>query len=58
MAALVEKHYGRQAFDQCLLDPRKLLTMYNQIAERANSKGATLATWSPQLLAELDIQKK
>jgi len=58
MAALVEKQYGRQAFDQCLLDLRKLLTMYNQIAERANAKGATLATWSPQLLAKLDIQKK
>ncbi len=58
MAALVEKQYGRQAFDQCLLDPRKLLTMYNQIAERANAKGATLATWSPQLLTDLEIQKK
>ncbi len=56
MAALVETRYGRSAFNECLLDPRKLLVMYNQIAEQANAKGATLATWSPQLIAKLNGQ--
>ncbi len=55
MAALVERQYGRKAFDECLIDPRKLLTMYNRIAKDANAKGATLATWSPELLTRLDI---
>ncbi len=54
MAALVERQYGREAFNQCLLDPRKLLTMYNQIALKANAEGATLATWSPELLGRLN----
>jgi Putative zinc dependent peptidase (DUF5700) len=53
MATLVEKNFGRQAFDQCLLDPRELLTMYNQVALAANSKRAHLATWSPELLDQL-----
>ncbi|MGA3162498.1 MAG: DUF5700 domain-containing putative Zn-dependent protease [Terracidiphilus sp.] len=54
MAALVEKAYGRQAFNECLLDPRKLLTLYNKAALEANAKGASLATWSPDFLARLD----
>lgn len=57
MAALVEKQYGRSAFNACLLDPRKLLVLYNGIAEQANAKGATLATWSPELLAKLNSQR-
>ncbi len=57
MAALVEKQYGRSAFDECLLDPRKLLVMYNQIAEQANARGATMATWSPQLIARLNVRQ-
>jgi hypothetical protein len=54
MAVLVEKAYGRQAFNECLLDPRKLLTLYNKAALEANAQGATLATWSPDLLSRLD----
>jgi hypothetical protein len=54
MAALVEIRYGRQAFDECLLDPRRLLVLYNQVATEANAKGATLAVWSPELLARLN----
>ncbi len=37
MAALVELQYGRETFKQRLLDPRKLLTMYNIVALKANS---------------------
>ncbi len=55
MAALVERQYGRKAFNECLIDPRKLLTMYNQIAKDANAKGATLATWSPKLLTRFGV---
>lgn len=55
MAALVETQYGREAFDACLLDPRKLLAMYNQVAAEADEKqGAHLATWSPELLNRLN----
>ncbi len=54
MAALVERAYGRQTFNECLLDPRKLLTLYNKVALEANAKGASLATWSPDLLSRLD----
>lgn len=54
MAALVELQYEREAFKQCLLDPCKLLTLYNQIAVKANSGGASLATWLPKLLAQLN----
>ena len=54
MAALVERRFGRPAFDDCLLDPRKLLALYNQVAREADAQGATLATWSPDLLARLD----
>jgi hypothetical protein len=53
MAALVERRYGRQAFRECLIDPRKLLTLYNQIANDARPQGASLATWSGELLSRL-----
>jgi hypothetical protein len=53
MAALVERRFGRQAYNEALLDPRRLLALYNQVAAEANAKGATLATWSPDLLARL-----
>ncbi|WP_353069924.1 DUF5700 domain-containing putative Zn-dependent protease [Tunturibacter empetritectus] len=56
MASLVEKQYGRSALNECLLDPRKLLVFYNQIAEQADANGATLATWTPQLIAKLNSQ--
>ena len=56
MAALVERAYGRQALNQCLLDPKKLLVMYNQVALEANAKGATLVTWSPDFLARLNAK--
>lgn len=53
MAALVEKQYGRATFNDCLLDPRKLLLRYNEVAIAANRNGASLATWSPDLLRRL-----
>jgi hypothetical protein len=54
MAVLVERRFGRKAFNDCLLDPRKLLALYNQVAAEANAKGAKLALWSPAFLARLE----
>ncbi|MBB6250945.1 DUF5700 domain-containing putative Zn-dependent protease [Nitrospirillum iridis] len=54
MAVLVEKRFGRAAFNDGLLDPRKLLALYNQVAGEANAHGAKLATWSPELLKRLE----
>jgi len=53
-AAMVEQRFGRQALLECMMDPRKLLTMY--VAEEATAKGATLRTWSPQFLARLSAR--
>ena len=50
---LVEQRFGRRAFLECLIDPRKLLTLYNYVAEDATAKGAVLRRWSPQLLTRL-----
>jgi hypothetical protein len=53
MAVLVDKRFGRTVFYECLLDPRQLLLRYNALAREANGKGASLATWSPELLDKL-----
>jgi len=53
MAVLVEKRYGRQAFTQCLIDPRRLLVLYNQIALEADAQGAVLGRWSPAFIDRL-----
>jgi hypothetical protein len=53
MAVLVERRFGRAALTDCMIDPRKLLSLYNQVAREAAKQGGTLATWSPQLLARL-----
>jgi hypothetical protein len=56
MAALVEKQYGRKVFDECLMDPRKLLVKYNEIAKKANADGAQMAVWSDELLKRLQAK--
>ena len=56
MAALVDKRFGRKSFDECLLDPRLLLERYNEVAKEANANGASLATWSPELMRKLELQ--
>jgi hypothetical protein len=53
MAVLVDKRFGRKSFDECLLDPRLLLSRYNQVAKEANARGASLETWSPELMDKL-----
>ena len=53
MSVLVERQFGRRAFLECLIDPRRLLTLYDRVAQAAIEKGARLPRWSPQLLARL-----
>ena len=55
MAVLVDKRFGRKSFDECLLDPRLLLLRYNQVAKEANANGASLETWAPDLLEQLQL---
>jgi hypothetical protein len=55
MAALVDKRFGRKSFDECLLDPRLLLERYNEVAREANAQGASLETWSPELMRKLQL---
>jgi hypothetical protein len=55
MAALVDKRFGRKSFEECLLDPRLLLERYNEVAREANAKGASLETWSPELMRKLEL---
>lgn len=53
MSVLVERQFGRRAFLECLIDPRKLLILYNRVVEAAIEKGAVLPRWSSQLLSRL-----
>jgi hypothetical protein len=57
MAVMVEKRFGRQVLIECMLDPRKLLARYNQIAEELNrSTNERLPLWSAQLIQEIGTQ--
>ena len=56
MAALVEKRFGRDALLECMLDPRLLLLRYNRLAGEADTQGATLASWSQDLLDRLQLR--
>lgn len=58
MAVLVDKRFGRKSFDECLLDPRLLLSRYNQVAKEANAQGASLEIWSPELMDKLQLAER
>jgi Putative zinc dependent peptidase (DUF5700) len=54
MASMVEIRFGRRALTDTMIDPRKLLLLYNQAASEQNrQRNAHLALWSPELLAKL-----
>jgi len=54
MASLVEVRFGRQALTGAMIDPRKLLVLYNRAASEQNQQqGIHLALWSPELLQKL-----
>jgi hypothetical protein len=51
MAVMVEKRFGREALIQTMLDPRRLLVLYNQAAAEQNRAGkAQLPLWSEEVL--------
>ncbi len=54
MAVIVEKNFGRKTLIDCMLDPRQLLTKYNQAARQLNDSGSErLPLWSPELLQKI-----
>lgn len=54
MAVLVEKRFGRQALISTMLDPRRLLVLYNRAAaERQAAGGEALPRWSEDLLRQV-----
>jgi hypothetical protein len=54
MATIVEKRFGRPALIRGIVDPRVLLTLYNQAAAEHNAAdSAYLSTWSPAFLKRL-----
>ena len=48
MAVTIEKRFGRDVLIECMQDPRKLLTSFNDAA-----KGTELRRWSPKVIALL-----
>jgi hypothetical protein len=58
MAVIVEKRFGRATLIECMLDPRAMLTRYNEAAAEQNrSNHEHLALWSPELLQKIGMQK-
>jgi hypothetical protein len=57
MAVMVEKRFGRQALIETMLDPRRLLVLYNQAAEEQNRAGKTqLPKWSEEVLEKVQAR--
>jgi hypothetical protein len=54
MAVMVERRYWRDALIQTMLDPQRLLVLYNQATAELNaSSQQKLPLWSEQMLKEL-----
>jgi putative zinc-dependent peptidase DUF5700 len=54
MAVLIEERFGRAELIRCMTDPARLFQRYNTAAAvRNRSRAATLAQWSPELVAAL-----
>jgi len=57
MASMVEKRFGREALVRAMCDPRKLLTLYNQVARETYADGLpNLPLWSDDLIRSLYAQ--
>lgn len=57
MAVMVEKRFGRDTLIQTMLDPRKLLVLYNQAAAAQNASGKDkLPLWSEEILNAVQAQ--
>ena len=51
MCVVVEKRFGRAALIRTMLDPRRLLVLYNKVAEEENDAGKNrLPLWSESIL--------
>lgn len=54
MAVVVEKRFGRPALIETMLDPRRLLVLYNRAAAEQNARGGKPAPlWSARVLDEV-----
>jgi hypothetical protein len=59
MAIVVEKRFGRAELIDAMLDPRKLLVLYNRAASEQNKIGETrLPLWSSRLLEGIEAPGK
>jgi len=57
MSVMVERRFGRQTLIACMLDPRLLLSKYNEAAAEHSRDGQDkLATWSPELLKAIGVR--
>ena len=57
MAVIVEKRFGRKVLIDCMLDPRELLSRYNQAAEEMSDRGGEkLPLWSPELMQKTGLR--
>jgi len=55
MAVMVEKRFGRPALIETMVDPRKLLLLYNRAAAEQNAAGKEqLPLWSDELLKQVN----
>jgi hypothetical protein len=55
MAAMVERRFGREALTNAMIDPRRLLLLYNRAAREENERQVSkLAVWSSAFLSKLD----
>ena len=54
MAVMVEKRFGRPALIETMLDPRRLLVLYNQAGAEQNAAGKEhVPLWSDELLKQV-----
>lgn len=58
MAVVIETTYGRATLIECMCNPRKLLSTYNEAARQYNKKtGESLALWSAPVVERLNSPK-
>lgn len=57
MSVMVEKRFGRAALIQTMLDPRKLLVLYNQASREQNTNGENkLPLWPETMLKQIGAE--
>jgi hypothetical protein len=57
MSVMVENRFGREALIETMLDPRKLLALYNRAAaEQNDTSPSPLPLWSNEVLAQVGVK--